>query len=209
MFNEYLRVGYYPFYKGNKEDYYMQIESILNFVIEQELTAICGVEPAYTRKIKALLSTIASTVPFQVDISKMATTIGLTRNSVLNYISNMDKAEILRLLYSDLLSVKKMQKPDKIYLNNTNLLFALTGEHPDIGTVRKTFAANQLANGHTVEYGKAAGDLVVDGKYTFGIGGADKSFKQIADIPNSYVLADGIEFSSGNKLPLWIVGMTY
>ncbi len=210
LFEEYLQCGYYPFFDGNKEDYYIAIENVVNYIIEQELPSLCGTDPAYSRKIKALLSIIASSVPFETDMTKLAKTIGLARNSVIAYLQNLDKAELIKLLYSDLMSVKKMQKPDKIYIQNTNLLNAIVSGNVNIGTVRETFVINQLSSsGHEVEYGRAAGDFVVDGRYTFEVGGPDKTFRQIAGIENSYILADRIEFASGNRLPLWLIGMIY
>ena len=140
---------------------------------------------------------------------KLAGMIGLSRNSVINYLQNLDKAELLKLLYSDLLSVKKMQKPDKIYLQNPNLLYAIASAPVQIGTARETFVVNQLSVNHNVEYGKTKGDFIVDHAYTFEVGGADKTFKQIADLPDSFILADNLEFATGKKLPLWIVGLTY
>lgn len=209
MFTEYLHDGYYPFFTGNREDYYMNIESVVNFIIEQEMPLLCGVDPAYVRKLKALLGILASSVPYEVDITKLAGTIGLTRNSVIAYLQSLARAELLKLLYSDLLSVKKMQKPDKIYLQNPNLLYAIASAPVQVGTVRETFVVNQLSVNHEVEYGKAQGDFVVDHKYTFEVGGSGKSFDQIADIPDSFILADNLEYATGRKLPLWIVGMTY
>lgn len=209
MFNEYLHEGYYPFFTGNREDYYINIENVVNLIIEQELPLLCGVDPAYTRKLKALMGILATSVPYELDITKLAGMIGLSRNSVINYLQNLDKAELLKLLYSDLLSVKKMQKPDKIYLQNPNLLYAIASAPVQIGTARETFVVNQLSVNHNVEYGKTKGDFIVDHTYTFEVGRADKTFKQIADLPDSFILADNMEFASGKKLPLWIVGLTY
>ena len=120
----------------------------------------------------------------------------------------MQKAELLNLLYTDNKSVTKMQKPDKIYLHNPNMHYALSTEQK-IDTIRECYVVNQLSNNHTVEYGKAQGDFMIDGKITVEVGGKDKSFDQIADIPNSYVLADSMEFPIGKKLPLWLVGFLY
>lgn len=209
MFNEYLHEGYYPFFTGNREDYYMNIENVVNLILEQEMPLLCGIDPAYVRKLKALLGILATSVPYEVDITKLASTIGLTRNSVITYLQNLDKAELIKLLYSDLLSVKKMQKPDKIYLQNPNLLYAIASVPVHIGTARETFVINQLSVNHEVEYGKTQGDFVIDHRYTFEVGGAEKSFKQIADLPDSFVLADNIEFATGKKLPLWLVGLNY
>lgn len=210
MFKEYLQDGYYPFFTGNREDYYMNIENVVNLILEQEMPLLCGVDPAYIRKLKALLGILASSVPYEVDITKLAGIIGLTRNSVITYLQNLNRAELLNLLYSDLTSVKKMQKPDKIYLQNPNLLYAIASAAVQIGTARETFVVNQLsAANYEVEYGKSQGDFVVNHTYTFEVGGADKTFKQIADVPNSFVLADDIEYATGKKLPLWVVGLMY
>lgn len=210
MFKEYLQDGYYPFFTGNREDYYMNIENVVNLILEQEMPLLCGVDPAYIRKLKALLGILASSVPYEVDITKLAGIIGLTRNSVITYLQNLNRAELLNLLYSDLTSVKKMQKPDKIYLQNPNLLYAIASAAVQIGTARETFVVNQLsAANYEVEYGKSQGDFVVNHTYAFEVGGADKTFKQIADVPNSFVLADDIEYATGKKLPLWVVGLMY
>ena len=120
----------------------------------------------------------------------------------------MQKAELLNLLYTDNKSVTKMQKPDKIYLHNPNMHYTLSPDQK-IGTIRECYVVNQLSNNHTVEYGKAQGDFKIDGKITIEVGGKDKSFDQIADIPNSYILADSMEFPIGKKLPLWLVGFLY
>lgn len=208
MFEEYLRVGYYPFYDGNADEYYSRLENVITFIIEQEMPLFCGVEPAYTRKIKALLMFLSENVPFEVNVTKLASYLEINKLTVLSYLSALKRAEILNLLYCDNLSVKKMQKPDKLYLQNTNLMYALHREN-NIGMVRECFALNQLSVAHEVEYGEKIGDFRVDGKVIFEVGGPDKSFDQIADVADSYILADGIEFPIGKKIPLWLVGMMY
>lgn len=208
-FHEYLKTGYYPFYRTNPIDYYPLIEQTVNYVVDVELPQQRNMNPANCRKVKALLNVLASQVPFDVDVSKIATVIGLQRNTVLEYMNHLKDAKLINLLYSDIISVKKMQKPDKIYLENPNLLYALATSSVQIGTVRECFSVNQLGHGHTVEYGKERGDFKVDGKWTFEVGGETKSFAQIADIPDSYILADDIESPRGHKLPLWMIGLTY
>lgn len=207
-FEEYLKVGYYPFYDGNDLEYYNRIENVISFIIEQEMTLFCNIEPAYTRKLKALLMFLSDNVPFEVNISKLSTHLGINKLTTLAYLSNLCRAELLHLLYSDNRSVTKMQKPDKIYLHNTNILYALSQQF-NIGTVRECFVVNQLSVNHTIEYGKKDGDFKIDGNIIFEVGGHDKTFDQIADIPNSYILADNIEYPIGHKLPLWIIGLTY
>ena len=208
LFEEYLRVGYYPFYDGNDEEYYSRIENVVSFIIDQEMTQFCGVEPAYTRKLKAMLLFLANNVPYDVNIAKLSSYLEINKTTVLSYLSSMQKAELLSLLYTDNKSVTKMQKPDKVYIHNPNMLYALS-TNEIMGTIRECFVVNQLSTKHTVEYGKAHGDFKVDGRITIEVGGKDKSFDQIADIPDSYILADSMEFPIGKKLPLWLVGLLY
>ena len=208
LFEEYLRAGYYPFYDGDIDDYHNRIENVVNFIIEQEMTAFCGVEPAYTRKLKAMLMFLCNNLPYEVNIAKLASYLELNKATVLSYLSGLKKAELLHLLYSSNASVTKMQKPEKIYVHNPNILYALA-TNENIGTVRECFFVNQLSQGHEVEYGKTAGDFLVDGKYTIEVGGKDKGFSQIADIEESYVFADEMEYPVGKKLPLWLCGFLY
>ena len=205
---EYLRVGYYPFYDGSETEYYSRIENIISFIIDQEMTQFCGVEPAYTRKLKAMMMYLADNPPYEVNIVKLAAYLEINKTTVLSYLASMQRAELLHLLYTDNKSVGKMQKPDKIYIHNPNVLHAL-GKQFNIGTLRECFAVNQLSVGHAVEYSKTQGDFKVDGKITFEVGGRDKSFEQIADLPDSYVLADQIAMPVGKKLPLWLIGFMY
>ena len=208
LFERYLRVGYYPFYDGNDTEYYSRIENVVNFIIDQELTQLCGVEVANTRKIKALLLFLAENVPYEVNMAKLSTYLELNKQTVSGYLNSLQRAELLHLLYADNKTVTRLQKPDKIYLHNPNLFYAL-GQQNLIGTLRECFVVNQLSVGHSVEYGKQHGDFRIDGRITFEVGGHDKTFDQIADLPDSYILADMMEFPVGKKLPLWIVGMQY
>ena len=208
MFEQYLRVGYYPFYDGNEEEYYSRIENVVSFIIDQEMTQLCGVDISNTRKVKALLMFLAENVPYEVNIAKLSTYLELNKQTVLGYLNGMQRAELLHLLYSDNKSVTRLQKPDKIYLHNPNMFYAL-GQQNKIGTIRECFAVNQLAVKHTVEYRKEQGDFRIDGRITIEVGGQDKTFDQIADLPDSYILADMMEYPVGKKLPLWLAGITY
>ncbi len=209
QFKKYLQYGYYPFYLEDPLDYYTRIEQVVNYVVETELPFICRIDVAYTRKIKALIAVIAEGVPYEVNANRLAAAIEIGRDTVVGYLKNLGDAKLLNLLYSDKKSVGKLTKPDKVYLENTNLLYALSPSSVDIGTARETFAITQLSEDHLVEYGKDKGDFKVDSKYRFEIGGKDKGFKQIADSRNSYVFADDIESPNEAKLPLWMLGFLY
>jgi predicted AAA+ superfamily ATPase len=209
LFHEYLKYGYYPYYLNNETDYYTTIQQVVNHIIDNELPRICRVDLGNTRKLKSLLTILCSNVPFQVDIAKLATLSGLKRDTVVAYLGYLDKARLIHLYYSDLKSVKRMQKPDKIYMDNTNLLYAWATAPIHIGTARETFVANQLSACHTVEYRKTNGDFLVDNRYVLEVGGENKDFTQIADIPDSYILSDNLETAIGKKLPIWAVGFGY
>lgn len=208
-FDEYLTCGYYPYYKDNVVDYYTILNNVVRYIIEEELPRICKVELGNTRQIRALMNILASSEPFEVDITKLSVLSGLQRKTILTYLHHLSNAKLIHLLYSDYLNAKKMQKPDKIYIENANMLKALATHPIKEGTLRETFVINHLAFKHSVEYGKQHGDFVVDGKYTFEVGGAGKNFKQIADIPNSFIFADDIDYPLGNKIPLWLLGFLY
>lgn len=209
LFKEYLEKGYYPFLLEGEDEYYIRIEQVVNYIIETELPQICKVDVANVRKIQALVSLICSEVPFELNANKIASALEIGRDTVVEYLKYLGDAKIMNLLYSDKKKIGKLTKPDKIYMENPNLLYALAPTKADIGTVREAFAINALSESHTVEYGKSKGDFKVDYKYTFEIGGRSKDFSQIAGIKDSYIFADDWDMPVGAKLPLWMLGFLY
>ena len=207
-FPKYLQEGYYPFFLQQDIDYLTQVQKVVSLILEIELPQLRQVDVGNVRKLRSLLAVLSSGVPFAVDISKMAQMAELNRNTILVYLSHLHRAKLINLLYSDRLNLKRMQKPDKIYLENTNLLQALSLSQVEVGTQRETFLVNQLAYKHQVEYGKQA-DFLIDRKFTIEVGGQSKDGKQIAGTPNAFIAADGIEYAFGNKLPLWLFGFLY
>ena len=207
-FSTYLREGYYPFFMQQDIDYLTQVQKVVNLILEIELPQLRQVEIGNARKLRSLLSVLSSGVPFAVDISKMAQMAELNRNTILTYLTHLHRAKLIQLLYSDKVNLKRMQKPDKIYLENTNLLHALSLTQVETGTERETFFVSQLAYKHQVEYGKQA-DFLIDRKFTVEVGGQSKDGKQIAGTQNAFIASDGIEYALGNKLPLWLFGFLY
>lgn len=210
-FGQYLRTGCYPFYFEDKATYESRLESVINYTIDSELIILRGVEPGNVRKIKALLQIIAGSVPFEVDIAKISRNTGIQRLTTLKYLKYLEEADIIRRLFADLHSTSSLQKPDKILLDNPNLLCALSPATPETGTLRETFFCNQAAgSGHTIEYGgMKSGDFRIDGKYIIEVGGPDKDFSQIGNDPHGYVAADGIDSAVFRKIPLWAFGFLY
>ena len=210
-FANYRRFGYYPFFLEGKEAYYDKVENVINYIVDVELPKHRGIDVGNTRKIKALLQVISQMTPYEVDIAKLSKTTGIMRTTVLKYLTHLEEACLICRLFTDLKNVTDLQKPDKVYLDNTNLLYTLSPEKPEIGTVRETFFANQLASaGHKVEYaGYKRGDFRVDDAIVIEVGGQDKGFSQISGQENAYVAADDIESAYMGKIPLWAFGFLY
>ena len=209
LFKEYLEKGYYPFLLEGEGEYYTKIEQVVNYIIETELPQICKVDVANVRKLQALIAMICSETPFELNANKIATALEIGRDTVVEYLKYLGDAKVLNLLYSDKKRIGKLSKPDKVYLENPNILYALAPAKVEVGTLRETFAVDCLSEFHVVEYGKTQVDFKVDSKYTFEIGGRNKDFSQIAGMKDSYVFADDWDMPDGAKLPLWMLGFLY
>jgi len=205
-FEGYLEAGYYPFYKESPGLYHSRIGEIVNMIIEIELPLLRGVDMTYSDKLKRLLLVISETAPFIPNISKLSSRIGINRNTLVNYLHYLQEAGIIQNLYKDTKGISRLQKPDKIFLDNTNIAFAVNSNIPDKGMLRETFFANQMSWKHTVSIPKH-GDFLVDDKYLFEIGGKNKSDVQIDG--NGYVAIDDVEYGFQNRIPLWLFGFLY
>ena len=207
-FPQYLIEGYYLFFLQDNIDYLTQVQKIANMILEIELPQQCNVDISNIRKIRSLLSVISSRLPFIIDISKTAKMSELSRNTILAYLSYLDRAKLINMLYRDNINLKRLQKPDKIYMENPNLLHALSLNEVDKGTERETFFINQIAYQHSIEYAQKA-DFTIDHRYTIEVGGQSKGYKQLAGTSEAYIASDGIEYSIGKKIPLWLFGFMY
>ena len=209
LFKEYLTKGYYPFLLEGEGDYYTKIEQVVGYIVETELPQICRVDVSNVRKLQALIAMICSETPFELNANRIAAALEIGRDTVVEYLKYLGDAKVLNLLYSDKKKIGKLSKPDKVYLENPNIMYALAPTKVEVGTLRETFAVGCLSESHNVEYGKTQGDFKVDAKYTFEIGGRGKDFSQIAGVEDSYVFADDWDMPDGSKLPLWMLGFLY
>lgn len=207
FYDDYVRRGAYPFYKEAGEDFYQRLQSTVNQVLDNDLPSVENVTFETIQKARKLLMIIAESVPFVPNINQLGQSICCTRDSCLKMLYALDKANILNLLTADLKSYKKLVNPDKIFLGDTNLMFALGGKTEE-GTIRETFFASQVGAVHTLQYPKK-GDFFACGKYLFEVGGKGKTFEQIKDEPNSYLALDEIETGYGARIPLWLFGFLY
>ena len=206
-FDKYLREGYYPYYKEAGNDYLMRVGEVARLVIDNDIPSVEDITYFTAQKIKTLLMVIAGNVPLKPNISKLSSQLESTRDQTLKMLYLLDRADLLLLLTEQLKNYKHLVSPKKIYLNNTNLMYALSGKISE-GTVRETFFANQVGAVAALTMPKQ-GDFLADGKYLFEVGGSSKTFDQIAGIPESYLAVDGIETGSGNRIPLWMFGCMY
>jgi predicted AAA+ superfamily ATPase len=207
-FGTYLESGYYPFTFEMKDLYYSQLEEIAGLILEIELPLLRGVDIAYIPKLKQLLLAIAESAPFTPNVQKLSEHIGINRTTLVSYLHYLQETNLTKHLYKDSMGMSKLQKPDKIFLENTNLAYALASSRANTGNLRESFFFNQLDYRHRVEYPEK-GDFLIDGKYTFETGGKGKNNRQIYSLPDAYIAADDIEYGFDNKIPLWMFGFLY
>jgi len=208
LFEEYLDSGYYPFFTEGEAEYHTRLKQTVNHILDNDLPSVELIDYQAVLKLRKLVSILSEIVPYKPNISKLSEQIGVSRETLSKYLHLLERADLLMLLRTSTHGISKMNKPEKVYLNNPNLISSLASNMPQIGTVRETFFMNQLQVVHHVQY-SASGDFVVDNKYTFEIGGKNKTKKQIAGIDKAYIAADNIEFSSQNKIPIWLFGFLY
>ena len=205
-FKEYLKFGYYPFYFENKENYCLKLEETINAVIESDLPIIFNIEPSNINKLKQLVAFICTSKPYELNLTSLSKKIGINRKTLYLYIHYLTLGNIFSRLEVKSKGDNIFSKPAKLYLNNPNLnnCYCLNSE---IGTIREEFYLNMLSN-HKLSYPKQ-GDFLIDDKYIIEVGGKNKSYKQIKDIGNSFIVADDIEIGYKNKIPLWLFGFLY
>ena len=206
-FREYLKYGYYPFYFETPNTYYLKLEEIVNVVIESDLPMIYNIEPNNINKLKQLVTYICNSKPYELNLTNLSTKIGINRKTLYLYINYLTLGDIFLKVLPKAKGDTIFSKPSKLYLNNTNLNFAYC-DIQDIGTLRESFFVNQINKNYEIKYSKI-GDFLIDKSYIVEIGGKNKSFKQIKDIENSFVILDDIEVGFGNKIPLWLFGFLY
>lgn len=208
LFKEYTEYGYYPFFYENLSAYHKKLLNILNLVLENDLPIIYNIDFNSVLKLKKLISIIARLVPYKPNISKLANQIGVTRETLLRYLFYLEKAQIIKWLGKDTFGINYLNKPEKLFLQNTNLIYALAEESANIDSIRESFVINQLSVNHNVAYPER-GDFMVDNLYTFEVGGKGKTLKQIAGIEDAYLIRDDIEFGAQGIIPLWMLGLLY
>lgn len=208
FFDDYLSFGYYPYFLEGKDDYFNRLNETLNMILEVELPMLRGLEIAYIPRIKKLLAVIGESAPFIPNITQLAAKIGISRQTLLIYLKYLEDAKLINQLYKKSRGLSVLEKPEKILMENTNLTELFNGKNANTGSRRETFVLNQLLHSHKVDFSEES-DFFVDSKYTFEVGGKNKKRKQIQSVPDSYIIADDIEFGTDRRIPIWLLGFMY
>lgn len=207
-FEKYLKQGYYPFYREELDLYEHRVEEVINMMLEIELPLLRGMDIGLVPKIKQLLVIISESVPFVPNIVNLSQKIEIHRTTLMSYLFYLQELGLTYHLLKEARGSVRLQKPAKIYLENTNLMYVLSSFSANRGNVRETFFANQVGYKHKISFHEKT-DFLVDNTYAFEIGGKDKSKKQITSIENAYIVSDEIEYGYQNKIPIWLFGFLY
>jgi len=207
-FNNYLKKGIYPYYWEDKEDYYSKLLQTINLILEIDLPAIENIDYNHIVKIKRLLFAISTSVSFTPNISKLSEKTEMSRQSLIRALHYLERARLIIMLQKNNKGISILSKPEKIYMNNSNLLYALSEKNANVGNIRETFFANQLIDLFKVNI-PDKGDFIINDTYLFEIGGKNKGQKQIKDIENAFIVKDDIENGINNIIPLWLFGFLY
>ncbi|WP_268036533.1 ATP-binding protein [Algoriphagus sp. PAP.12] len=205
LFNEYLQRGYYPF--GLEDEINLRLGQIIVQTLESDIPQYANLNVGTSRKLKRLLSIVAESVPFKPNFSKISEMINVSRNSLDDYFSYMEKAGLIGQLRNETSGIRGLGKIDKVYLDNTNIIFNLVGEKSNIGNIRETFFFNQMRVKNEVISSKKADFVIND--YTFEVGGKNKPQNQIVKDGKSFIVKDDIEYGYLNVIPLWAFGLNY
>lgn len=205
LFKDYLRCGYYPF--GDDEQFDIELGQVITRTLEVDIPQFAGMTAATGRKLKRLMAIVSTLAPFKPNMTSLGGQIQVSRNSIEDYLLYMEKAGMVAQLRTNAGGLGALGKTEKVYLDNTNILYNLSEGSEDIGNVRETFFFNQTRVGHKVTASKIS-DFEIDG-LTFEVGGKNKGQNQITEAERGYVVKDDIEFSYGNVIPLWAFGLMY
>lgn len=208
-FKQYLKTGFFPFYNEDPSSYYSRLNNIINVVIENDIPAVSDIGFDTSLKLKKLLAAIASTVPFVPNLLLLRKELFVAdQRTLLKYLDLLEKAEVISTLSREAKGTKIMQKPDKIYLANTNYSYSLNLSGEEMGTIREIFFGSQLEVDNRVRL-PYKGYFLVNDRLIFEIGGKNKQAKQIGGLADAYLALDDIENGIHRQIPLWLFGFLY
>jgi len=207
-FYDYINIGYFPFYQENRLSYHSKLSEIILTVLEVDIPQFASIQISNIIYLKKLLKIVSKSVPYKPNMAVLSSRTGISLNTLKIYLKLLNDADLLRLLYVNEKGINSMNKPEKIFLNNTSLMFNQGEDNVNIGNLRETFFYSQISSLHNVKASKNT-DFLVDNKYSFEIGGYSKTKKQIKNLKNAYIVKDDIEIGSDNVIPIWLFGFLY
>ncbi|MBR4837957.1 MAG: AAA family ATPase [Bacteroidales bacterium] len=205
VFREYLNSGYYPFSK--EEGFELRLQQIITQTVENDISQYADMKASTARKLKQMLKIVSQLSPYKPNTTGLAAEIGVSKNNIMDYLVYLEMAGMIGQLRDDTGGIRGLGKIEKIYIDNTNLMYALSDGTPDTGNIRETFFYNQMRVNNDVISSKES-DFKID-KFTFEVGGRKKSKKQIENISDGFIVKDDIEYGHGNIIPLWHFGLNY
>ncbi len=206
-FKDYLHNGYYPFYLENKKSFHQKLSETILTILEVDIPQYALIQTSNITMLKKLLAVISNSVPFKPNMNALSQRTGISLNTMKGYIQLLNEAELIQSLYVEYKGINSLGKPEKIYLNNTNLMINLSPD-ADIGNIRETFFFNQLSNRYKVNASKKV-DFIIDNQYHFELGGKNKTAEQIKNLNSAYIIKDDIEIGVDRIIPLWLFGFLY
>ena len=207
-FQDFLSHGAYPYFLEGVDSYHQKVKNTIDLIIEVDLHAVEDLDYGLLVKLKKLLLLIAQSVPFTINISKMSELVGVSRNTLLHALQLLERARLIQQVNKPNKGIGILTKPEKIYLNNTNLAVTLSPKNNNVGNNRETFFVNQLNSIYPIHLAEK-GDFLVNEKYTFEVGGKNKKQVQIQGVSDSFIVKDDIEIGMGNVIPLYLFGLLY
>lgn len=204
-FHEYLKRGYFPF--SNEPGFEVRLNQVISLTVENDIPMFSGLMPSTARKMKQLLGMLSELAPYKPSIEKLAQEVGVSKNNLPEYLEMLDKAGMIYQLRDDTSGLRALGKVEKVYIDNTNLMYAMTGDRTNIGNVRETFFQNQMRLTGLLHNSRESDFRI--GRYTFEVGGKNKGQRQIAAVTDAFIVKDDIEYGHANILPLWHFGLTY
>lgn len=207
-FDTYLKQGAYPFYKDGQGSYMQKLLSATMQVLSTDLPSIYSIEHDKINSLKKMLIMLCKSEPFDINISKLCGAVELNQKTLYKYLGILQSAGLIRIIGAKSSGISIISKPEKLYLDNTNL-FSILCDSPKDGTLREVFFASALSYAHSLNYSKNMGDFIVDDNYIFEIGGRNKTKKQIKTLNNSFIISSDIEIGATNQIPLWLFGFLY
>lgn len=212
-FNDYLKIGYYPFFKGysQERDRFQALDNSIQMTIYEDIATLHALKTPSLGVIEKLYKYVLNSSPGELNASKLATVLEKDFESISNYLKYLERAGLIRFIYPANSGQAMLRNPTKMYPENTNLIYAAylpLAQDQAKGKLRETFVVNQLQNAAKSIFYSQVGDFKID-DYVFEVGGKTKNKRQIWQEKKGFILADDVIVGSKEVIPLYLFGFLY